>query len=183
MHWVDLVIVGVIAWMTFRAFVNGLIREVVTLLALILSVVTAGAFYRELSADIAFLIDDERTRNLVSFLVLLASVVVLGQLLALLLRRVAALLMLGPFDHLGGAAFGFVQAVLLMQVLLLAIAVFPSVTGLAAAIDESTLAPVFLDEMPGAALALPEEFQNALAELRRFREVSGVIANGAARVR
>lgn len=183
MQWVDLVIVGVIAWMTFRAFLNGLIREVVTLLALILGVVTAGAFYHELSADTAFLIEDERTRNLVSFLVLFGSVVVLGQLLALLLRRVAGLLMLGPFDHLGGAAFGFVQAVLLVQVLLLAIAVFPSATGLATAIDESTLAPVFLDEVPGAALALPDEFQHALAQLRRFREASGVIASGAARLR
>lgn len=73
MQWLDLLIVGAAAWMTFRAFANGLIREIVTLAALILGVVVAGAYYRDLSANIAFVIDDELTRNLVSFLALFAS--------------------------------------------------------------------------------------------------------------
>ena len=75
MDWLDLLIVGIVAWMTFRAFSNGLIREAVTLLALLLGIVLAGAFYRQLSADIAFLIEDERARNLVAFLALLGGMV------------------------------------------------------------------------------------------------------------
>jgi membrane protein required for colicin V production len=177
-YWVDLLIVGAVAWMTFRAFATGLIREVVTFAALIAGIFVAGAFYRDLSADIAFLIEDERTRNFASFLALLVGVVVLGQLLALVLKHAASLLMLGPFDHLGGAAFGFVKAIVLVQILLLAVAVFPPSAGFAAAVDQSTLAPYFLNEVPSAELALPSEFQHALEQLRDLRSAAAVIANG-----
>lgn len=178
MQWVDLLIVGVVAWMTFRAFANGLIREVVTFVALIAGILVAGTYYQDLSADIAFLIEDDLTRNFASFIALVAGVVVLGQLLAIVLTHTASLLMLGPFDHMGGAAFGFVKAVLLVQVVLLAVAVFPPSTGLAAAVDESTLAPLFLDDVPSVQLALPPEFEHALDQLARFRGAASVIASG-----
>lgn len=180
MHWVDLLIVGAVAWITFRAFANGLIREFVTLAALIVAIVAAGSYYRDLSADIAFLIEDDLTRNLASFLAIFAGIVVLGQLLAIVLKRVASVLMLGPLDHFGGAAFGFVKAILLVQVLLLAIAVFPASAALATAVDESVLAPYFLEEVPSAQLALPSEFEHALGQLARFRAAAGVIAGGVA---
>jgi membrane protein required for colicin V production len=177
-HWVDLLIVGVVAWLTFRAFANGLIRELVTFVALIGGIVVAGAFYRDLSADTAFLIEDERTRNFASFVALFAGVVVLGQLLAILLRQTASLLMLGPLDRLGGAAFGLLKALVLVQVVLLAVAVFPPSTGLASAVDDSTLAPLFLENAPGVLIALPPEFEGALDQLARFRAAAAAVAGG-----
>jgi membrane protein required for colicin V production len=181
--WVDLLIVGVIAWITFRAFSNGLIREAITLIALLLGIVLAGAFYRQLSADIAFLIENERARNLVAFLALLGGMVILGQLLSIILQRAASLLMLGPLDHIGGAAFGFVKALLLVQVLLFVVAVYPPAHGVAAAVDDSKLAPLFLRDVPGVDLALPGEFQNALDQLRQFRSMNSAIAPGLAPAR
>jgi membrane protein required for colicin V production len=178
LHWIDLLIVGVIAFLTFRAFSNGLIREVVTLGALVAGVFVAGTYYERLSADIAFLISDERTRTLIAFLALFGGMLVLGQLLGLLLRKTAAVLMLGPVDHLGGAVFGFVEAVLLVQVLLFAVAVYPPANGVAAAVDESRLAPLFLDTVPGAGLALPSEFKDALHQLERFRQAGNAIKQG-----
>jgi membrane protein required for colicin V production len=180
LHWIDLLIVGVIAFLTFRAFSNGLIREVVTLGALIAGVFVAGTYYQRLSADIAFLISDERTRTLVAFLALFGGIVILGQLLGLLLRKTASLLMLGPIDHLGGAVFGFIEAVLLVQVLLFAVAVYPPAKGAAAAVDQSQLAPIFLDTVPGAGLALPSEFKHALQQLERFRQAGSTIKQGLA---
>jgi membrane protein required for colicin V production len=173
--WVDLLIVGVVAFFTFRGFANGLIREIVTLLALVAGIVIAGTFYQRLSADLAFLIDNDRTRALVSFLALFAGIVVLGQLLAIVMRRTASLLMLGPLDRIGGAAFGFVEAVLLVQVLLFAVAVYPPADGIAAAVDGSRLAPLFLDTVPGANLALPSEFDNALHQLEHFRQAAAAL--------
>ncbi len=170
MSWIDLLIVGVIAWFTFRAFANGLIREVVTLGALILGVVLAGLFYAELAADIEFLIDDGTARKLVSFIAILGGVVVLGQVLAAVLRRVASMLMLGPFDRLGGAAFGFAKGFLLVQVLLIAVAIFPASTAVAFAVDDAALTPFFLDSLPLVELTLPAEFDDALSTLGRWRE-------------
>ncbi|MBM3139075.1 MAG: CvpA family protein [Chloroflexi bacterium] len=179
MHWLDLVLVGVIAWLSFRAFANGLIREAVTLAAVVGGVLIAGAFYRELSSDIAFLVEDETTRNFASFVVLFASVLVLGFLLALVLRHTAAVLMLGPLDHAGGAIFGFLKAVILVQALLTAVAVYPPAQGVAAAVDDSRLAPLLLDYVPGAELALPPEFRDALDQLERFRAAANQLPQGA----
>jgi membrane protein required for colicin V production len=179
-HWLDLIIVAVIAWMTFTAFSRGLIREVVTLIALIAGAIVAGAFYDELSTNLEFLIDDATTRNLASFGALLGGILLLGQLVAGTLRRAARLFMLGPFDHMGGAAFGFAKGVILVEVALIATSVFPASTTVADAIDESTLAPVFLERAPVAELALPPEFDDALDRLREWQgtlpaSVSGLV--------
>lgn len=183
MHWLDLIIVGVIAWMTFTAFSRGLIREVVTLFALILGAVIAGAFYDELSANLEFMVDDETTRNLISFGALLAGILILGQLVAGVLRKTARLFMLGPFDQLGGAAFGFVKGIIIVEVALIAISVFPASVTVANAVDDSTLATAFLDRAPVAELALPPEFDNALDTLREWQQsvpasVGGLAENG-----
>lgn len=168
-HWLDLVIVAAIAWVTFSAFSRGLIREVVTLAAFVVGAIVAGMLYDDLSANLAFLIDDETTRNLIAFGALFLGVVVLGQIVGGALKRTAALLMLGPFDHLGGAAFGFVKGVVLVEVALIAVSVFPISSEVAAAVDESTLAPVFLERAPVVEVALPPEFENALDTLRQWQ--------------
>ena len=169
MHWIDLLIVGVVAWFTFRAFANGLIWEISSLLSVVLGVVLAGLFYRDLAESIEFLIESDTWRNIASFVAIFAGIVVLGQLIALAARRVAALLLLGPFDHLGGAAFGFVKGLIVIQVALFLVAVYPPSDEIATAVDESEIAPLFLDDAPVAEVALPGEFDNALAQLQEWR--------------
>jgi membrane protein required for colicin V production len=151
--------------------------------AMLAGAVLAGAFYDDLSHNLEFLTDDEKIRNLASFAALLISALIIGQLIAGTLRKTAHLLMLGPFDHLGGAAFGFVKGVILVEVALIAIAVFPPSETVANAVDESTLAPVFLERVPIAEFTLPDEFKNALDKLHEWKEalpasVSGLIADG-----
>ena len=133
MNWLDLLIVAILAWTTFRAFSSGLIREVVTLLGLI------------------------------------AGIAVAGYVISMVLHTAASLLFLGPLDKLGGAVFGFVKGFLLIQVLLIAIAVFPAQTTVAKAVASSTLAPWFLKFTPIVKAALPAEFQDPLGQLMRWQ--------------
>lgn len=162
MHWLDLAIIAIIAWLTFRALSVGLIREVVTAIAFVGGVILAGNYYGELAADIAFLIEDETWRELVAFGSIFLGIVVIGQIVATLLRRVASLLLLGPFDRVGGAAFGFAKGVLLVEVLLFAGLAFPVSTGVDTAIDDSALAPLFVDGIPVLLELLPAEFESAV---------------------
>lgn len=155
LHWLDLVIVAFLGMLTWRAYAVGLIREVVTLVAVLVGVLIAGRLYTELAADAEVLIDDQRTRELVAFVAIFVGIVVLGQIGALLLRRTASLLMLGPFDRLGGAAFGFAKGVVLVEVLLIAVTAFPAATGLTMAVEESALASIFLDGIPIVEPLLP----------------------------
>ncbi|MXW36265.1 MAG: CvpA family protein [Chloroflexi bacterium] len=165
MHWLDLIVVAIISWLTYRAFTVGLIREVVTTAALILAAVLAGRFYAELSADIAFAIEDETWRDFVAFASIFIGVVVIGQIAASLLRRAAAVLLLGWADRIGGATFGFAQGFLLVEVALFAILTFPISSALDAAVEASLLAPVFIDTLPVLLGLLPPEFEAAVEML------------------
>ena len=165
MHWLDLAIVVVIAWFTYRAFAIGLIREVITTAALILGAVLAGRFYGELSADIAFAVGDEAWRDFIAFVSIFAGVVVIGYIGASLLRRAASMLMLGAFDRMGGAAFGFAKGFLLVEAALFAIITFPVSDALTAGVDASLLAPVFIEGIPVLLALLPPEFESAVEAL------------------
>jgi membrane protein required for colicin V production len=167
MHWLDLVIVAIIAWLTFRALSVGLIREVVTAIAVVGGALLAGHFYTELADDIAFAIEDQTWRELAAFGSIFIGVVVAGQILAALLQRAAALLLLGPVDRVGGAAFGFLKGVLVVEILLFASLTFPVSSDLDRAIDDSTLAPVFVDGFPVLLQILPDEFEAAADGLPR----------------
>lgn len=163
MHWLDLLIVAVLAWSTFTAFQTGLIREVAAIIALVLGAVLAGRFYHELAADIEFLISNPTTRQFVAFAAIFGGVYIAGQVLAMLLKGAATLLLLGPLDHLGGAAFGLVKGVLLVEVVLLGLRAFPVSTGVTRALDQSRLAPIFLERAPVAERLLPHEFRDVIA--------------------
>ena len=95
-----------------------------------------------------------------SFLVIFGAVAVAGQVAAMLLKETASLLMLGTFDHLAGAAFGFAKGVVIIQVLLILFATYPSL-GLGDAIGQSSLSPIFTEDAPFLLKVLPAEFDAA----------------------
>jgi membrane protein required for colicin V production len=159
-NWLDGVILALLAWFIFSAFTAGFIREVVTIVSALLGVVLAGLFYEGLADDIGTFIDSERAARIVSFLVIFGAVAVAGQVAAMLLKETASLLMLGTFDHLAGAAFGLAKGVVIIQVLLILFATYPSL-GLGDAISESSLSPVFTEDAPILLKVLPAEFDAA----------------------
>ncbi len=169
MNWLDLLIVGILAWTTFRAFSSGLIREVVSLLGLVAGIALSGAFYDDLSSNLEFVIADPTTRQLVAFAAIFVGTTVAGAVIAAVLHTAAALLFLGPLDKLGGAAFGLIKGLLLVQILLVAVSVFPAQTSVANAVASSTLAPAFLRFSPIIKAALPAEFQDPLGQLLRWQ--------------
>jgi membrane protein required for colicin V production len=161
-HWIDLVIVAIVAWSAFSAFRRGLIRQLVSVLSVIAGGLIAAHLHSRLAANIDFIVEDETTRKLIAFAAIFAGIVVLGQILSMLLRTAAGLLMLGPIDHLGGAAFGVLQGLLIVLFLLFALSAFPASERLTEALQESTLAPYFLDRLPLVERLLPAEFRDAI---------------------
>ncbi|MBM4411545.1 MAG: CvpA family protein [Chloroflexi bacterium] len=172
MNWVDLVIVAIIAWSAFRAFRTGLIRELTALVAVVAGIFLAGALSDDLSANLDFLIADERTRDLVAFVAIFAGTLVAGQVLSAVLSDVAGMLLLGPLDYIAGAIFGLVQGVLVVQVLLIAVAVFPAAVSVSRAVDDSQVADFFLESLPSVDRLLPERFRDAAGQLDEWRDIT-----------
>ena len=161
MNWLDIVIVLVIAFFAGTAFRAGLIREAVTLVSAVVGVVVAGLFYDDLARDVLVFIDNKDTARVVSFLILLGAVYLAGQLIAIMLKQVAAILLLGWVDHIGGALFGLLKGLIVVEVLLILLVTFPRL-GLESDIDGSALASVFLDARSVLLFVLPDEFEQAV---------------------
>jgi membrane protein required for colicin V production len=162
MHWIDLIILGVLAWTTFMAFRAGLVREIIPLVAVILGAVLASRFYDNLAADIDFLVDHEPTRKFIAFVAIFVGIVVVGQIASMVLRTTATLLMLGPLDHLGGAIVGFLKGLLFVEILIFAATSFPVADGVTTAMNDSAFAPFFIEKLPLTKSLMPNEVKLAL---------------------
>ena len=161
MNWLDAVIILILLGFTLSAYSAGLIREVVSLVAVIVGVIAAGLLYDNLAADVLVFINDEDIALAVSFLLLFGAVYLLGQTTAFTLKRTASLLMLGWADHLGGAAFGFLKGLIVIEALLILFAAYPQLD-LDDAIDGSPLGNFFLDGVPVLLRVLPDEFDDRI---------------------
>lgn len=164
MNYVDIAIVVLVAWFTFSAFSAGIIREVVTMTGVALGVVLAGLFYQDLASDVKLAVDNENAANIIAFLVIFGACFLAGQLAGMLLKHTASLLMLGTFDHLFGAAFGFLKGMVIVEVALILFVTFPAF-GLKDHIRDSMFGPMFLDGIPVLLRVLPVEFRNAVDAL------------------
>jgi membrane protein required for colicin V production len=161
MNWIDILIVVTIAGIVLGAYAAGLIREVVTLVAAIVGIVIAGALYDDLAADVLVFMDDEDAAEAISFLILVGAVYLFGQIIAILLSRTASLLMLGWADKIGGAAFGVIKGLIVVQALLIIFAAYPSL-GLDDQIAGSELAPYFLEDVDFLLWVLPDNFDSRI---------------------
>ncbi len=160
MNWLDIVIILVIAFFVLSAFQSGLIREVVTLVSVVVGVIVAGLFYDELARDVLSFIEDDDVAGVVGFLVLLGAVYLAGQLIAIMLKQTASILVLGWADHIGGGLFGLLKGLVVVEVLIIAFVTFD--VGLHDSIDGSALASVFLDARSVVLFVLPDEFERAV---------------------
>ncbi|MEE8346837.1 MAG: CvpA family protein [Dehalococcoidia bacterium] len=161
MNWIDIAIVIIIAFFVISAYSAGLIRELVTLVSVVAGVIVAGLFYDDMARDVLVFIDDEKTARTIGFLILLGAVYLAGQLVAVMLKQVAAVLLLGWADHMGGALFGILKGLIVVEVILILLVTFPQF-GLDDAIDGSTLGSVFLDAASVLLIILPDEFEQAV---------------------
>lgn len=161
MNWLDVAILSMIAGSVLAAYSAGLIREVITLVGVIVGVITAGLLYDDLARDALVFVGDEDASEAVSFLVLLGAVYLFAQILAYVLKRGASLLMLGWADRAGGAVFGLIKGLIAVQVLLIVFAAYPDLA-LDGAVDGSALARYFIDDFSFLLPLLPANFEDRI---------------------
>ncbi len=159
MNWISIVIVAVLALLTWRSYRAGFIRELVSLAAVILAIPVAGVLYDDMYPKVHPIVDNVAMANLISFVSIFAGVIIAGQVASALLKQVAEALNLGGVDHMAGAAFGFLKGVLVCQALLIALVAFPS-PDFREEIDASPVAKRLLDGTPFVLAILPDSFKD-----------------------
>jgi len=161
MNWLDFTIIILIAGFVLSRYSAGLVRGVVTLAATIAGVIVAGALYERFSHTVEIFISNPEAADAVAFLVLFGCVYLLGQIVTIMLRTSLTLLMIGWWDKPGGAIFGFLKGVIVVQVLLIAFAAYPSL-GFEQAVADSSLAWNFVDDWSFLLAVLPAEIEDRI---------------------
>jgi membrane protein required for colicin V production len=158
MNWLDFVIIITITGFVFSGWATGLVREVVTLAAALVGVVAAGLLYERLAETVVVFVDNEDTAEAISILVLFWSVYLLGQIATVIMKGSLMLLMIGWWDKPGGAVFGFLKGLVVVQIMLIVFAAYPEI-GMEEPVEESELASHFVDDWSLVLAVLPAEIE------------------------
>jgi len=153
MNWLDIVIIVALIIPIFIGLMLGFIKTLLSLAGIIVGVILASNFYRELAGVLTF-ISNHNTANIVAFIIILVGVMLLAILAAILLRVILRAMTLGWVDRVGGAILGFVTGAILISAILASIVKFFG-EGL---VTESLLAGILLDKFPIVLGLFPGEF-------------------------
>ncbi len=117
MNWIDLAIVVILILSMVSGFINGLIREVASLAALILGIWGAIKFSGFTAAKLYDYFDmSGRYVGIIAFLVTFGIIVVLIHFVGLLADKLADAAALGFVNRLLGIVFGLFKTVLILSV-------------------------------------------------------------------
>jgi membrane protein required for colicin V production len=115
----DLIVIGIVGLSTVFAFWRGLIRVVMSLVALVAAVLAAIQFSPAVADMLLALGDNPVTRYLAAFALIFLVVVIIGSLLGWVLSRAIRAIGLGFVDRLLGAVFGVARGVLIVVIAVL----------------------------------------------------------------
>lgn len=148
MNWLDIVLVFILAVSTFLSLRKGFSREVISLAASFFALLLGMWFYGTAGALVQPYVDSPRAANLLGFLLVVVSVMLVGALFAWLVGKLLRTVGLSFFDRFLGAAFGLARGLLVSIALLTAFMAFgPHAEGedAPASVVHSTIAPYLLE--------------------------------------
>ena len=156
----DLIVLAIVGLSTVFAFVRGVIRELIALIALIAGVVAAMTFTPALAVLVPDVIENAGLRYLIAFAVIVVAALLLGAVVAWPLAKAVRVAGLGFADRFLGSIFGLVRGLLIAIALVLA----AGLTNLprSAAWQDSLLAPPLVSAALLLAAYLPHEWADTL---------------------
>ncbi len=144
MSLVDIAILAVLALFLLKGVLRGLLREVCSLLGLVLGGVLAFVFHMPLAQFLQDRVNLPAQLSIWgSYLGIFLLTIILFGVLGFVLHRFVKLLFLGGFNRLAGALFGLAQGVVLLAMIMLALnsSVVPG--SLRTMVKDAQLAPPF----------------------------------------
>ena len=153
MNWVDIVIIIYLCLSVLSGFMQGLIRTVLSIIGLIVGIILAAHFYKQLG-DVLTFISNKNVAYVVAFIIILLVVIGIAAFIAWILRSLIKAIMLGWVDKIGGAVLGLILGALSISAFL---AIIEKVSN-SSLITDSKLAGFFLDKFPLVLKFLPSDF-------------------------
>ena len=159
MNWLDIVIAIVLLLSLFTAFRNGLSREVVRIVALVLGVVAGMWWYGRLAGYYEPFIASRQVAEFAAFMTFLVGSLIAGSVLAWALAKLLGWAGLRWFDRLLGGAFGAVRGLMISAIVVMAVVAFAPVSRSDETVASSRLAPWVLYGAQTAVGLAPKNLQ------------------------
>ena len=147
MNWLDVVLLFIFVIAVVGGAKNGLIKSVISLVALIIGVVLAVRFYPELGSWLQRFISNQTAARAVAFVIIFLAVMVAGAIASALVGGIASSIGLGWLNKLGGAVFGLAMAAIVFGGILSLLVSSPASGWSANAIRDSFVATFLLDRL------------------------------------
>ena len=170
MNTLDVIFLILIGASVIYSLVRGLVREIFSFLAIILGFFGASYGYPRAAEWLKRWVEQETVAQILGFAVLFLIVALGVSLLGRLLSKVIHKGGLGWADRMGGAAFGFLKAILLIAIMILVLTAF--LPPKSKVLLESKISPAVLSIARGLSFLVPERLQSLYAlkerELKKY---------------
>jgi membrane protein required for colicin V production len=163
-NWLDVLLGGILLLSCLGAIRNGLTKEIVRLVALVVGIIGGMWFYPDVAIYMQPYLTDESISSFAGFLAILLGSLVAGMIVAWVLVKLLGWVGLRWFDRLLGGAFGLVRGVLVCAALVLALLAFAPLTRSTEVVAESRIAPWVLHVAQVTSFAAPAELRHSYDE-------------------
>jgi membrane protein required for colicin V production len=158
MHWnqwtfMDIVFAAIILASTILAMRKGLIRELISLVALIGGFLLAAFYYPVTAGWFMNIVRTEAIADLIGFLIIFLATLLIGAVAAFLVNRFIKMASLEFIDRLMGGVFGFLRGWAMASIIALALIAFPVRPDVLA---QSVFTPYLLAGARAAVLLVPQ---------------------------
>ncbi len=169
MTWLDFLLIGLVVLSTGISVWRGFLRETASLISIIAALAAAATGYEWAGRAFEGLTQNQEIARGIGFLLLFFGVLVLGSVIAILLRKLVKKAHMAGYDRFFGGVFGLLRGVLVGSVLLLAMLAFKIKSDTT---KKSLLTPYFLAGAWAVALVMPEDVKTKFQEgYDKFREI------------
>jgi membrane protein required for colicin V production len=158
MNALDVVILGLLAFLVIKGIFRGFFREIASLAGIIVGLIIGNHYHPQMATFLRAYIPLEKSLPLISFIIVFILVVIGFHLFGLLLHILFKRLLIGWFDRLLGVFFAILKGVILSYLLIVLLTFFmPSTSPLIAKSKSARLVIITYQSM--ARLISPDLYQ------------------------
>ena len=170
MNLLDILIVIILGYGLIRGIFRGMIKELSSIIGVLGGFYAAYSYFPLVSAMMEDWITNVAFLNILSFMLIFCIIFFIISILGVIIKYLMHVASLGWLDRLCGASFGFIKAVLIVSIILLALTAFlpkgapiikTSVLSPHVTIISEKLAQLVSQEMKQAYIAKIEEIKKA----------------------
>ena len=172
MNWLDVVLLGVLAWSVLRGFRKGFTREVISLVAAVAALLLAIWLYGTAASFLLPYISSRPAALFAGFLLVFCGVLLLGSLVGAIARRFLKATGLSLFDRILGGGFGLLRGGLIGVAVVMGFTAFTTFGVPPSALVGSRLAPYLMDGARVAVAVAPYELKEGFRKTSRQVEAA-----------